>query len=113
MSTFYGKITEFDKANEHWLHYVVWMTLFFEANKIEEEMKKKAILLSSVGAQTYKLLKSLSVPSKPAAKTFQELIKMMTNHQDPNPNSITERFKFNNPDWKPEESIAEYIAELR
>ena len=75
--------------------------------------EKKAILLSSVGTQTYKLLKSLSVPSKPAAKTFQELIKMMTNHQDPNPNSITERFKFNNPDWKPEESIAEYIAELR
>ena len=37
----------------------------------------------------------------------------MANHQDPKPNSIAKRFKFNNRDRKPEESIAEYIAELR
>ena len=36
----------------------------------------------------------------------------MTNHQDPKPNSIAERLKFNNHDGKLEESIAEYIAEL-
>ena len=38
---------------------------------------------------------------------------MMTNHQDPKPNSIAKIFKFNNRDRKPEESIAEYIAEPR
>ena len=54
--------------------------------------QKKAILLSSVGAQTYKLLKNLSMPSKPADKTFPELVQMMTNHQDPKPNSIAERW---------------------
>ena len=37
----------------------------------------------------------------------------MANHQDPKPNSIAERFKFNNRDRKPEKSVAEYIAELR
>ena len=38
---------------------------------------------------------------------------MIANHQDPKPNSVAERFKFNNRDQKPEKSIAEYIAELR
>ena len=38
---FYGKITEFDKASEDWVGYVERMTLFFEANGIEEEMKKR------------------------------------------------------------------------
>lgn len=38
---------------------------------------------------------------------------MMTNHQDLKPNSIAKRFKFNNCDRRPEESIAEYIAEMR
>ena len=43
---------------------------------------KKAIFLSSVGAETetYKLLKSLLVPSKPSDKTFQELVRMIKNH---------------------------------
>ena len=53
------------------------------------------------------------MPSKPADKTFQELVRMMTNHQDPKPNSIAEIFRFNIGDQKLEESIAEYIVELR
>ena len=53
------------------------------------------------------------MPNKSADKTLQELVRMMVNHQDPKPNSIAERFKFNNRDRKPEKSIAEYILELR
>ena len=37
---FYGKITEFDKISEDWVSYVERMTLFFEANGIEEETNK-------------------------------------------------------------------------
>ena len=70
-------------------------------------------MLSSVGAQTYKLLKSLSVPSKLADKMFQESVQIIIKHQDAKPDSIAENFKFINRDRKPEESIAEYFAELR
>ena len=38
---FYGKVTEFDKANEDWVSYAKRMTLFFEVNGTEEEMKEK------------------------------------------------------------------------
>ena len=40
MAMFYGKITEFDKISEDWVSYVERMTLFFEANGIEEETNK-------------------------------------------------------------------------
>ena len=70
MSIFYQNITEFDKANEDLVSSVKIMTVFFEADGNEEETKKKAILLSSVWTHTYKLLKSLSMPTKPTDKTF-------------------------------------------
>ena len=50
------------------------------------------------------------MPNKSADKTLQELVRMMVNHQDPKPNPIAERFKFNNRDRKPEKSRAEYIS---
>ena len=42
ISLFYGKITEFDKANEDWVSYVERMTffLFFEAKGIGEQLEK-------------------------------------------------------------------------
>lgn len=67
---FYEKITEFNKADENLVIYVKSMALFLEPNRIEKETEKKAILLSSVGAQAYKLLKSLSIQSKPSDKMF-------------------------------------------
>ena len=67
---FYEKITEFNKANENLVIYVRSMALFLEPNRIEKETEKKVILLSSVGAQANKLLKTLSIQSKPSDKMF-------------------------------------------
>ena len=67
---FYEKITEFNKANENLVIYVRSMALFLEPNRIEKETEKKVILLLSVGAQANKLLKSLSIQSKPSDKMF-------------------------------------------
>ena len=61
----------------------------------------------------YKLLKSLSVPSQLADETLQELVWMMTNHQDPKPNLVAERFKFDNCDRQRGESRIEHIAKLQ
>ena len=44
-----------------------------EANQIEEDKKKRAILLSSVGAETYKVIKSLMMPKKPARNLLRKL----------------------------------------
>ena len=58
MSMFYEKITEFDKISEDWVSYVERMTLFFEANRIEEETNKdySAFECWSTGVQVTKRL---------------------------------------------------------
>ena len=113
MATYYGKLTEFDKSTEDWSSYVERLQLFFEANEITNEGKQKAILLSSCGAVVYKLFKSLTAPTKPSEKSLPDLIQIMKDHQEPKPNPIAERFKFNNRNRKPEETVSQYIAELR
>ena len=109
----YGKINEFEKDKEDWICYVERIILFFEANEIQEESKKKAILLSSVGAETYKVIKNLAIPSKPTEKMFEEIVQLLKEHQTPKPNKITERFKFNTRDRKDGELLSVYLAELR
>ena len=51
----YIKISEYEKDKEDWVCYIKRIMLFFEANEIEEDSKKRAILLSSVGQKSIKL----------------------------------------------------------
>ena len=57
------------------------MDQFFIVNDITEEPRKKAILLSSCGAATYSLLRSLVAPAEPSDKNYRELIAVMNEHQ--------------------------------
>jgi len=82
-------------------------------NEITEATKKHAIFLSSVGASMYALLRSLVAPSKPGEKSFAELITTLSNHFQPAPSPIVERFKFHSRSRKPGESVADFVAELR
>ena len=108
-----GKLTEYDPEQEEWGSYVERLEFFFTANDITDAEKKKAILLSSSGSKTYKLFRGLTAPAKPGDMTFAELVKLMKNHLSPKPNPIAERFRFNTRDRQPEESVANYVMELR
>ena len=55
-------------------------SFFFIANRITDESKQKAILLSSCGTATYKIFKGLTVPAKPGEKSFSELTALMRKH---------------------------------
>ena len=44
-------------------------------------------------AETYNAVKSLAIPMKPAEKSFKEIVDLLKEHQIPEPNKITERFK--------------------
>ena len=67
---FYRKITDSTKPTKTGLAMSKeWNCFWSKQNR--EENKKKATLLASVVAQTYKLLKSLSVPSKLSDKVFK------------------------------------------
>lgn len=91
----HGKLSEFDPQKEDWISYSERLQAYFAANEIENGDKKKAILLSIVGAETYQLMRSLVAPEKPAAKGFDALIKLVQDHYQPTPSVILQRFKFN------------------
>lgn len=87
-----GTLAAFDPKNQTWDEYTEILEQFFEANEINERDRKKAILISVVGASTYSLMRNLLSPDKPKDKSFQELVALMKNHFDPKPSEIVQRY---------------------
>ena len=113
MAQQFGKINEFCVEGEDWSEYQDRLEQYYIANDIIVNDKKKAILLSSMGASCYSLLRKLCAPVKPATKTFEVLCTIMQEHQNPKPTIIVQRFKFNTRTRHGGESISTYLAELR
>ena len=61
----------------------------------------------------YKLFKGLTAPSKPGEKSSDKLKQLMLHYQNPGPNMIAERFKFNSRVRNANESVSIFVAELR
>ena len=74
---------------------------------------ESASFLSSVGARTYTLLRSLLHPDKPGEKQFADICATLEVHFHPKPSATMQRFKFNSRSRQPGESVANYVAELR
>ena len=80
---------------------------------ITEADKKRAVLLTVIGAATYKVLRNILSPAKPGEKTHAELVEALSKHYRLTPSEIVERYKFHSRVRKVGESIANYVAELR
>ena len=63
--------------------------------------------------ETYRVFKGITAPNLPDSKAFNDLVKLMENHENPHRNPITERFKFNMCNRKANESFSAYVAELQ
>ena len=108
----FGQIAEFRPESETITAYLERTKLFFTANDVPEE-KQVSVLLSVIGGKTYALLRSLLAPTLPQDKTYSVLVETLTRHFDPKPLVIAERFHFHRRNQAPDETVAEYIAELR
>lgn len=95
MAAVIGMVTTFDKATQSWEEYSEMLDFFFEANDITEPERRKAVLLSGIGASTYSLLRNLVSPALPKDKTYNQLTAELRKHFDPKPSEIMRRFKFN------------------
>ncbi len=109
----HGKIEQFDSSQETWTMYVERLDLYFVANGITEAEKKRAVLLTVSGPATYKLIRSLAAPKKPAEKSFAELVALVKSHYSPKPSVIVQRFQFHSRMQQTGESVAAFVAELR
>jgi len=81
-------------------------------NIVEAEMKM-ATLLTRCDEDTYKLFRNLYAPDKPALKTYDELIKLLSEHLKPAPSEVMERCTFNRAKQELNETVTEYAARLR
>ena len=111
----HGTLGEYDNTREDWLSYTERLQQYFAANDMRNTEKQRAIFLSTAGASTYKLIKSLLAPSKLAGRSFDELVKLVRDHHQPPPSESVQRYMFNiyTRVRKQEETIALYVAELR
>ena len=107
-----GKLEEFQPENEKISSYLEQLELYLTANDVADG-KKVAVLLSVIGVKTYSLLCDLLSPANPKDKSFAQLSEALKNHFEPKPMVIAERFTFYCRDQYPNESILEYVAELR
>ena len=87
-----GRVDEFVSSRDDWPQYVERLEYFFVANGITDAGKKRVVILSVMGATTYKTLRNILSPVKPGEKTYAE---------------------FHSRVRKAGESVSAYLAELR
>ena len=122
-----GKLENFD--GKDWEQYTERLEQYLIANDLEEialaedqsneaevtkrSEKRKAILLSALGGETYNILRNLVSPSKPSAKSYVEIITGLKTYFSPKLSIIVQRYKFSKRERAENESVTEYLSSLR
>ncbi|KAK3791427.1 hypothetical protein RRG08_046579 [Elysia crispata] len=113
MASIIGSVSPFNETEDTWQAYAERLEHFFLANEIDSEAKKRAVLLSSMGVEPYKLLSNLVAPRKAGECSYTEIVDVLKNHHNPRPSTIVQRFKFNIRVRGASESIRPFVAELK
>ena len=71
------------------------------------------LLLTYVDGSMYSLIKSLSSPIHPKDKTIKQIETLVCDHIEPKPTKHTQRYIFGETRQKQNQTISEYVAELR
>ena len=99
----HGHIGEYSPKTDSWSDNI---------ERLEQTGKRRAILLSSCGSDTYSLIKKLVAPKLPTEKkTFDEISKTVGDYYEPS--NIVECFRFKPRVRHINESVAAYVTSLR
>ena len=109
----HGTLSAFDSSTTNWCSYTDQLNYYVIANEVTTDKKKVAILLSACGQATFKTISSLVDADTLKGIKYNDLIQVLSEHYDPAPSSIVQRFKFYNRMRAQGESIANYVAALR
>ena len=97
---------------EDWSSYAERIQQYFKAYDVADDDKKRAILLSNSGPQTYQLDKNPLAPTKPTKNTFTDIVAVLKKHWRPKPSEIVQQYNLRSRLQKEGQSIADYVAEL-
>ena len=111
MATF-GQLQAFNPDTDSITAYIERVHLFLAANEIPDK-KTVAVFLSTIVGKMYELLRNLVSPKPPESLKLSELTHILKLHYEPQPLVIAERFHFHRRFQTADESIAEFMAQLR
>ena len=79
----HGSNGELHGGQKSWKSYSERLEHYFVAKDVKSAMKKRAILLSRYGLETYMLVRNLVAPRKPTKHSFTELVELVRTHHNP------------------------------
>lgn len=107
------RIPEF---NADKLDLVCWLDLFnmhCEINEVTEDDGKRALLLSSIGIDTFSVICKLTAPSLPSTVAFNDLVTILKSHFITRPSYHRALCDFLQRKKKGNETVKAYYAELK
>lgn len=93
--------------------YLERLEQHFVANNVTDEKIKTGTLLSSIGTDTYKLIRNLCYPEPPKSKSFDQVVELLKLHYCPRANVWRERRQFYEIMQSENETVAEWYAKVR
>ncbi|KAM7302728.1 uncharacterized protein ISCGN_018236 [Ixodes scapularis] len=100
-------------TGKSWSSWIERLGFYFVANSINNVEKKRALLLTLCGPETYDIVRALVAPRTPATVSFEELVSILGAHFDPQALELYSRVKFQRRDQLADESINEYVEALK
>lgn len=97
---------------DDWETFVERLELYFTAKDVKTE-KQAAHLLTRLDEDAFKLIRQLVAPERLSAKSFADLVKVMSEQLNPKPSEVMERCKFNMAKQESNESVADFAARLK
>ena len=91
-------------------HLIAWE---LDGDDEVTKKKRKAILISSIWGETYRVLKDMCYPDTPASRTYDQLFTHLRSYYAPKKLAVAERYRFHNTKQKPGQSICEFATFLK
>lgn len=110
--SFIGTIEPFTVGDDY-IDYFERMDCILETNKIEDEGKQSKFVFGVCGPDLYKIIKACVAPQKPKDVKYSELKRELKKYFEPSVNVIAERYRFHSRQQQPDESISDYIMEIK
>lgn len=112
-----GSLSTFNHEVQDWQIYREKLEQWFLANDIDPDekgqMKRKAILLSSLSENSYKLVRDLALPASVSGLSYFEIVELLDGHLKPVRCGFAERYMFHAATQMENESLSEWAARVR
>ncbi|KII67125.1 Transposon Tf2-9 polyprotein [Thelohanellus kitauei] len=112
MATMLVRIEEFTVGSQSWKQYYERFVNWAEVNAVESS-KIVRVFLAVIGPSAYNLLKTLTRGADLSKMTLEEFNDLLTDHLDPAPMVVSERYNFYSSRQQVGETIMEFSTRLQ